>query len=75
MMKKIAEIALTEVIDFHTKQHNSITSSKSHKDCLNKMLPLKFKEYLASFTKSKLINKALINATIPHKRYQNVWNI
>ncbi|KAA6367485.1 MAG: hypothetical protein EZS28_036988, partial [Streblomastix strix] len=32
-------------------------------------------ENLASSTTSKLINKALANATIPHRRYQNIWNI
>ncbi|KAA6357256.1 MAG: hypothetical protein EZS28_047218 [Streblomastix strix] len=39
------------------------------------MLSLIYKENLASSTTSKLINKALANATIPHRRYQNIWNI
>ncbi|KAA6391781.1 MAG: hypothetical protein EZS28_012698 [Streblomastix strix] len=75
MMKRDAEIILTEVIAFHTRQNNSVASAQSHKACLTTMLSLIFKENLASSTTSKLINKALANATIPHRRYQNIWNI
>ncbi|KAA6364903.1 MAG: hypothetical protein EZS28_039570, partial [Streblomastix strix] len=75
MMKKDAEVILAEVIAFHTKQNNSVASAKSHKACLTTMLSLIYKENLASSTTSKLINKALANATIPHRRYQNIWNI
>ncbi|KAA6375234.1 MAG: hypothetical protein EZS28_029239, partial [Streblomastix strix] len=75
MMKKDAEVILTEVIAFHTKQNNSVASAKSHKACLTTMLSLIYKENLASLTTSNLINKALANATIPHRRYQNIWNI
>ncbi|KAA6369389.1 MAG: hypothetical protein EZS28_035083 [Streblomastix strix] len=74
-MKKDAEIILTEVFAFHTKQNNSVASAKSHKACLTTMLSLIYQENLASSTTSKLINKALANATIPHRRYQNIWNI
>ncbi|KAA6367862.1 MAG: hypothetical protein EZS28_036611, partial [Streblomastix strix] len=69
------EVILTEVIAFHTRQNNSVASAKSHKACLTTMLSLIYKENLASSTTSKLINKALANATIPHRRYQNIWNI
>ncbi|KAA6378146.1 MAG: hypothetical protein EZS28_026326 [Streblomastix strix] len=75
MMKKDAEVILTEVIAFHSRQSNSVASAKSHKACLTTMLSLIYKENLASSTTSKLINKALANATIPHRRYQNIWNI
>ncbi|KAA6375055.1 MAG: hypothetical protein EZS28_029418 [Streblomastix strix] len=75
MMQKDAEVILTEVIAFHTKQNSSVASAKLHKACLTTMLSLKYKENLASSTTSKLINKALANATIPHRRYQNSWNI
>ncbi|KAA6387605.1 MAG: hypothetical protein EZS28_016864, partial [Streblomastix strix] len=75
MMKKDAEVILTEVVVFHTRQNNTVTSAKSHKACLTTMLSLIYKENLASSTASKLINKALANATIPHRRYQNIWNI
>ncbi|KAA6380604.1 MAG: hypothetical protein EZS28_023867, partial [Streblomastix strix] len=75
MMKRDAEVILTEVIAFHTRQNNYVSSAKSHKACLNTMLSLIYKENLASSTTSKLINKALANATIPHRRYQNIWNI
>ncbi|KAA6366315.1 MAG: hypothetical protein EZS28_038158, partial [Streblomastix strix] len=75
MLKKDAEVILTEVIAFHTRQNNSVASAKSHKACLTTMLSLIYKENLASSTTSKLINKALANATIPHRRYQNIWNI
>ncbi|KAA6384097.1 MAG: hypothetical protein EZS28_020374 [Streblomastix strix] len=75
MMKRDAEVILTEVIAFHTGQNISIASVKSHKACLTTMLSLIYKENLASLTASKLINKTLTNATIPHRRYQNIWNI
>ncbi|KAA6353295.1 MAG: hypothetical protein EZS28_051178, partial [Streblomastix strix] len=75
MLKKDAEVILTEVIAFQTRQNNSVASAKSHKACLTTMLSLIYKENLASQTTSKLINKALANATIPHRRYQNIWNI
>ncbi|KAA6392461.1 MAG: hypothetical protein EZS28_012009 [Streblomastix strix] len=75
MMKRDAEVILTEVIAFHTRQNNSVASAKSHKACLTTMLSLIYKENLASSTTSKLINKALANATIPHRRYKNIWNI
>ncbi|KAA6356080.1 MAG: hypothetical protein EZS28_048393, partial [Streblomastix strix] len=75
MMKKDAELILTEIITFHTRQNNSVASAKSHKACLTTMLSLIYKENLASSTTSKLINKALANATISHRRYQNIWNI
>ncbi|KAA6376685.1 MAG: hypothetical protein EZS28_027787, partial [Streblomastix strix] len=75
MMQRNAEVILTEVIAFHTRQNNSVASAKSHKACLTTMLSLIYKENLASSTTSKLINKALANATIPHRRYQNIWNI
>ncbi|KAA6397291.1 MAG: hypothetical protein EZS28_007179 [Streblomastix strix] len=75
MLKRDAEVILTEVIAFHTRQNNSVTSAKSHKACLTTMLSLIYKENLACSTTSKLINKALANATIPHRRYQNIWNI
>ncbi|KAA6380440.1 MAG: hypothetical protein EZS28_024032, partial [Streblomastix strix] len=75
MLKKDAEVILTEVIAFHTRQNNSVASAKSHKACLTTMLSLIYKENLASSTTSKLINKALANATIPLRRYQNIWNI
>ncbi|KAA6381491.1 MAG: hypothetical protein EZS28_022981 [Streblomastix strix] len=75
MMKRDAEVILTEVIAFHTRQNNSVASAKSHKACLTTMLSLIYKENLASSTTSKLINKALANATILHRRYQNIWNI
>ncbi|KAA6359582.1 MAG: hypothetical protein EZS28_044891 [Streblomastix strix] len=75
MMKKDAEVILTEVVAFHTKQNNSVASTKSHKACLTTMLSLIYEENLASSTTSKLINKAFANATIPHRRYQNIWNI
>ncbi|KAA6375224.1 MAG: hypothetical protein EZS28_029248 [Streblomastix strix] len=71
MMKKVAEVILTEVIAFHTRQNNSVASAKSHKACLTTMLSLIYKENLASSTTSKLIVKALANATLPHRRYQN----
>ncbi|KAA6380249.1 MAG: hypothetical protein EZS28_024219, partial [Streblomastix strix] len=72
MMKRDAEVILTEVIAFHTRQNNSVASAKSHKACLTTMLSLIYKENLTSSTTSKLINKALANATIPHRRYQNI---
>ncbi|KAA6355340.1 MAG: hypothetical protein EZS28_049133 [Streblomastix strix] len=75
MLKKDAEVILTEVIAFHTRQNNSVTSAKSHKACLTTMLSLIYKENLVSSTTSKLMNKALANATIPYRRYQNIWNI
>ncbi|KAA6319424.1 MAG: hypothetical protein EZS28_054819, partial [Streblomastix strix] len=74
-MKNDAEIILTEVIAFHTRHNNSVASAKSHKACLTTMLTLICKENLASSTTSKLINKVLANAIIPHRRYQNIWNI
>ncbi|KAA6373937.1 MAG: hypothetical protein EZS28_030539, partial [Streblomastix strix] len=67
MMKKDAEVTLTEVIAFHTRQYNSVASAKPHKACLTTMLSLIHKENLASSTTSKLINEALANATIPHR--------
>ncbi|KAA6372864.1 MAG: hypothetical protein EZS28_031609 [Streblomastix strix] len=75
MMMKDAEVILTEVIAFNTRQNNSVASAKSHKACLTTILSLIYQENLASSTTSKLINKALANATIPHIRYQNIWNI
>ncbi|KAA6359738.1 MAG: hypothetical protein EZS28_044735 [Streblomastix strix] len=75
MLKKDAEVILTEVIAFRTRQKNSVASAKSHKACLTSMLSLIFKENLASSKTSKLISKALAHATIPHRRYQNIWNI
>ncbi|KAA6379319.1 MAG: hypothetical protein EZS28_025157 [Streblomastix strix] len=48
MMKKNAEVILTEVIAFHTRQNNSVASAKSHKACLTTMLSLICKENLAS---------------------------
>ncbi|KAA6384405.1 MAG: hypothetical protein EZS28_020069 [Streblomastix strix] len=75
MMKREAEVILTKVIAFHTRQNNSVASAKSHKACLTTMLSLIYKENLTSSTTSKLINKTLANATIPHRRYQNIWNI
>ncbi|KAA6399736.1 MAG: hypothetical protein EZS28_004742, partial [Streblomastix strix] len=75
MMKRDAEVILTEVIAFHTRQNDSVASVKSHKACPTTMLSLIYKESLASSITSKLINKALANATIPHRRYQNIWNI
>ncbi|KAA6368260.1 MAG: putative Transposon Ty3-I Gag-Pol polyprotein, partial [Streblomastix strix] len=75
MLKKDAEVILTEVIAFHTRQNKSVASAKSHKACLTIMLSLKYKENLTSSATSKLINKALANATIPYRRYQNIWNI
>ncbi|KAA6357946.1 MAG: hypothetical protein EZS28_046527, partial [Streblomastix strix] len=75
MMKKDVEVILTEEIAFHTRQNDSVASAKSHKACLTTMLSLIYKENLATSTTSKLINKALANATIPHRRYQNIWNI
>ncbi|KAA6386957.1 MAG: hypothetical protein EZS28_017518 [Streblomastix strix] len=74
-MKKDAEVILTEVFAFYIRQNNSVASAKSHKACLTTMLSLIYKENLASSTTSKLINKALANASIPHRRYQNIWNI
>ncbi|KAA6367535.1 MAG: hypothetical protein EZS28_036939 [Streblomastix strix] len=71
MMKRDADVILTEVIAFHTRQNHSVASTKSHKACLTAMLYLICKENIASSTTSKLINKALANATIPYKRYQN----
>ncbi|KAA6358429.1 MAG: hypothetical protein EZS28_046044 [Streblomastix strix] len=70
MMKKDAEVILTEVIAFHTRQINLVASVKSRKACLTTMLSLIYKENLASSTTSKLINKALINVTISQRRYQ-----
>ncbi|KAA6376862.1 MAG: hypothetical protein EZS28_027612 [Streblomastix strix] len=75
MMKKDAEVILTDVIAFHTRQNNSVASAKSHKACLTTMLSLIYKKNLASSTTSKLINKALANATIRLRRYQKIWNI
>ncbi|KAA6382264.1 MAG: hypothetical protein EZS28_022210 [Streblomastix strix] len=72
MMKKDAEVILTEVIAFHTRQNYSVASAKLHKACLTTMLSLIHEENLASQTTSKLINKALANATVPHRRYQNI---
>ncbi|KAA6365990.1 MAG: hypothetical protein EZS28_038483 [Streblomastix strix] len=74
MMKKDAEVIITEVITFRTRQNNSVASAKSHKACLTTMLSLVYRENLASSINSKLINKALANATIPHRRFQNIWN-
>ncbi|KAA6365277.1 MAG: hypothetical protein EZS28_039196, partial [Streblomastix strix] len=75
MQKKVAEVILTEVIAFHTRQNNSVASAKSHKACLTTMLSLIYKENLAPSTTSKLINRALANAPVPQRRYQNIWNI
>ncbi|KAA6362466.1 MAG: hypothetical protein EZS28_042007 [Streblomastix strix] len=52
MMKKDAEVILTEVIAFHTRQNNSVASAKSHKACLTTMSSLIYKENLASPTTS-----------------------
>ncbi|KAA6398396.1 MAG: hypothetical protein EZS28_006080 [Streblomastix strix] len=68
MMKRDAEVTLTEVIAFNTRQNNSVASAKSHKACLTTTLSLIYKENLVSSSTSKLINKALANATIPHRR-------
>ncbi|KAA6398555.1 MAG: hypothetical protein EZS28_005917 [Streblomastix strix] len=75
MMKKDAKVILTEVIAFLTRQNNSVASAESYKDYLIAMLSLIQKENLTTSTTSKLINKAFANATIPHRRYQNIWNI
>lgn len=70
-----AEVILTEVIAHHTKDNKSVASARSHKACLTTMLSFVFKENLATSTTSKLINRALSNVTIPHRRYSNMWNI
>ncbi|KAA6359545.1 MAG: hypothetical protein EZS28_044928, partial [Streblomastix strix] len=67
-------IQLKEIFT-HKHYNRIVASAKSHKACLTTMLSLIYKENLASSTTSKLINKALANATIPHRRYQNIWNI
>ncbi|KAA6403823.1 MAG: hypothetical protein EZS28_000641 [Streblomastix strix] len=74
-MKKDAEVILTEVVAFHTRQNNSVVSAKSHKACLTVMLSLIYKENLASSTIINLIDKGLPNATILHRRYQNICNV
>ncbi|KAA6388078.1 MAG: hypothetical protein EZS28_016394 [Streblomastix strix] len=51
------------------------SSAKQIKDQLTTVLSLVYNENLATQTASKLIKKALTNATIPHRRYQNNWNI
>ncbi|KAA6370501.1 MAG: hypothetical protein EZS28_033973 [Streblomastix strix] len=71
MMMKDAEVLLAEVIAIHKRQNISVTSVKSHKACLTTMLSFIYKENLTSST-SKLINKALANATILHRRYKNI---
>ncbi|KAA6385250.1 MAG: hypothetical protein EZS28_019220, partial [Streblomastix strix] len=48
IMKKDAEVILTDVIAFHTRQNNSVASAKLHKACLTTMLSLIYKENLAS---------------------------
>ncbi|KAA6403564.1 MAG: hypothetical protein EZS28_000900 [Streblomastix strix] len=75
MKKRDIEVILTKVIAFYTIQNNSVASAKSHKARITTMLYHIYQENLASSTTSKLINKALANATIPHRRYKNIQNI
>ncbi|KAA6362455.1 MAG: hypothetical protein EZS28_042018, partial [Streblomastix strix] len=74
-MKRDAEVILTEVIAFHTRQNSSVASAKSYKACITTTLSFIYKENLESSTTSKLIDKALANATISYRRYQDIWNI
>ncbi|KAA6392822.1 MAG: hypothetical protein EZS28_011650 [Streblomastix strix] len=69
VMKKDAEVILTEVIAFHTRQNNQITSAKSHKACLITMYSFIFRENLTTLPTSGQINKALANAIMPYRRY------
>ncbi|KAA6369119.1 MAG: hypothetical protein EZS28_035354 [Streblomastix strix] len=60
IVKKDAKVILTEGIAFHTRQNNSVASTKSYPACLTTMLFFMYKENLASSTTSKLNNKALM---------------
>ncbi|KAA6378171.1 MAG: hypothetical protein EZS28_026302 [Streblomastix strix] len=78
MMKRDAEVILTEVIAFHIIQNNSVTSVKSHKACLTTIPSLIYKENLASSTTSKLINRALAkrnNSSQKNLKYLEHLNI
>ncbi|KAA6374202.1 MAG: hypothetical protein EZS28_030269, partial [Streblomastix strix] len=74
-MKREAEVILTEVFAFYTRQNNSAASVNSYKACLSTMSSPIYKRNFASSTTSKLINKALADASIPHRRYQLIRNI
>lgn len=74
-MKKDAEVILTEVTAFHTRENNFVTSAKSHKTCVKTMLSLIFEENLETSATSKLIHKVLANVIISHRRYRNIRNL
>ncbi|KAA6395023.1 MAG: hypothetical protein EZS28_009456 [Streblomastix strix] len=60
LMKKDTEVILTEVIAFHTRQNNSVTSAKSHKACLT-IIPNEIAELRLKFSN---INKTENQASL-----------
>ncbi|KAA6358859.1 MAG: hypothetical protein EZS28_045615 [Streblomastix strix] len=59
MMKKDAEVILTEVIAFHTRQNNSVASAKSQKACLTTLLSLIQRELTEKGSKFSKINETV----------------